>query len=47
MQNAFSTMLHDVFIVDIPTFLMSEPIIYVVGIAFCACAIGLFHKIIK
>lgn len=47
MQNAFSTMLHDVFIVDIPQFLMSEPIIYVVGIALCAFAIGLFHKIIK
>lgn len=45
MNNAFSQMLHDIFVDTIPGFLMSEPVIYVVGLSLCFFAVGIFHKL--
>lgn len=47
MSEAFNSVFNTLFVDTIPTFLMSEPVIYIVATGLLVLAIGLFHKLIK
>ena len=47
MANAFTTLFNNIFVHDLPEFLMSEPIIYFVAFGLLCFAVATFKKIIK